>query len=258
LGNPWISYDTNLIIKPETVYTQTNTGISHNTTLTFDNTHNLERYMDMTLTLSSPLSSLTISSITGGYVINIAPSAGIVSGEVLNVFYDSVYRTSGTIAVELSNTVFSCGLFKLEEDYSNELRFTMSPTSGIINGVFGWVKPSVVSHSIGFAEGFGYNETRELNSKKNNINNQYVDKYYTNNITNDFNIDRLTFEDYFIDNDPDQTYQIEFSTDSEVSDIEQSAVFLCGVKFSSLGWNYTEGDMVKEGIRGNFVKKLVD
>jgi hypothetical protein len=214
--------------------------------------------MDMTLTLSSPLSSLTISSTTGGYVINIAPSAGIVSGEVLNVYYDSVYRTSGTVAVELSNTVFSNGLFKLEEDYSNELNFTMSPTSGIINGVFGWIKPSTISHSIAFAENFSFSENRELAQKRNSINNKYIDKLYTTNISpGEFSVDRLTFEDYFIDDDPDKTYQIEFSTDSNVSDIKQKQILLCGCKFNSVGWNYSEGDMVKEGIKGQFVKKIV-
>jgi hypothetical protein len=255
MGFPLISYDVDLIIKKEQTFIQSNSGISTNTTLTFDNIHNLQRDINMTLTLNSALSSLTISSITGGHVITINPSSGVASGEILSIYKDSVYRTSGGTEVELSGTTFSNGLFHLEEDYSNQIRFTISPISATVDGVFSWIKPSDVSATINYAEGFGYTENRELIQKKNNVINKYVDKYYTNNITNDFNIDKLYFDTYFIDENCD-TYQIEFKTSDEATDVQNISVFLCGAKFTSLGWNSSEGDMVKEGIRGSFCKKI--
>lgn len=258
MGLPMISYDIDLIIKKELYTTQSNSEISTNTTITFDNTHNLKRDLDMTLTVTSPFSSLTISSITNGCVITVAPSAGIISDEIINVFKDSVYKTSGSTLVELSGVTISNGIFKIEEDYNNQLRFTISPATGTINGVFGWIKPSDVSHVIGYTESFSFNENRELGSKKNNVNDLYTDKLYTQNIPpGDFSIDKLYFENYFlIDND--DTYQIEFKTaDDAPTNVDDISTFLCGAKFTTVGYSYSEGDMIKEGLRGNFVKKLI-
>jgi hypothetical protein len=251
---PVISYDGSIIIYPVVYQTQTNNGVSNNTTISIDNTHNLQRDLEMTLTLSESLSSIVISNLTNSHVLTISSSTGaIASGTELHIYKDSVYRVSGLTSVEAS-AAFSGGFFKLDEDSSNELKFNISPTSGKVDSIVGFKKPNTTSHAITYAQNFTFSDNRTLASKKNNVTDKYVTEYYTTDIIHDFSVDRLFFENYFLIDD-DGLYQIKYDIDAE--DVTSTTVYLCDAKINNITWSQSEGELVGEGVRGNFVRKIV-
>lgn len=251
---PIDSFDiVDLIIRRETVNSEIHSNLSNQSVIELDNTGNIERNGVFTLNLNNSISSMVLSNITTGKTISLSNTSTLVlgSGSVFTIYEDSAYSGISEVSSSLN------GIFSIGENAVNSIRVNISPASTrTIDIGVDWVRPSDVSTIVSYVEGFAINENRNVRKGGVNLLNKYASKYNIQDINFDFSIDKMWLNDWFHEEDPDETYNIKWETDPAISDIEQQVYYLSGVSFNNLSWNQANNEVVKEGVRGNFCKKF--
>src|SRR5512138_3182708 len=89
-------FDTDQIfISREQNLTQSNTGLSHSSIVTLDNTGNVSRLPNLLFTCQKAVSTITMINLTSGISATIGSASGFTSDAVLNVYHDAAYNSSG-------------------------------------------------------------------------------------------------------------------------------------------------------------------
>lgn len=249
---PIHSLETDIVIAEEVETTQSISNSGNNSTITIDNRKNLQREPIITITLlDNTLTSITITNTTTNQnvvITNLDP--GYPSGTILTVYNDAVYDSEGNEVP----AVFS-SLFNISENAQNTLRFNIVPITGShIDASVKLIKASDTERTEAFVQGFNISETITLTPRQINKLNHYSNGHIANDINFTFSIERLFWDNYYLNLDPKKSYCIFWRTDTSVTDINQYDFALCGCKFSTIGISQRENDMVKEALQGSACK----
>jgi hypothetical protein len=246
--------DMEIFIEPEESYTQSNSSIANSGTISLDNLGNLEQLPIMTIEVPNALTSLVITNITTGISATI-PSTTISAGVSLLVYNDAIYKNNLSTSISATFT----GIFNLRENASNTISFNLVPSAETsVNVDTTWLKPNGNAVLQCFAEGFSITKNKSQIRKKSNILNHYTNGYATQDIDYDFSVDRLFYNDEFInETDDDQTYRITYQTNTSVGAIYHQIYHLSGCHFNNYGINQAstqQTDACKERVGGKGCK----
>jgi hypothetical protein len=246
---PIHSLETNLYISPESLYTQSHTNLSNNSTITLNNTGNISREFSQptTITLLEQFNAgFTITNLSTNTLIIIpSPETNYPINSIFLIYSDSVYLNN--ISTEISAT-FSAP-FTIAEHLINTLQFTLP---GSIDVTFSWIKSDNSQKEMVFVQGFSVNQNNTTQRQKSGPLSKHAKGYSTIEVNYDFSIDQLFLENDFLkNNNQDSRYQIIYKTDISITDIKPQTFYLSNCCFSGLGFSQGENDMVKQNIRGN-------
>ena len=241
-----------LVIQREMMISQVASGLTNTSTMSLSNVGNCESYPIFTLNINNALSTLTVSNLTTGVTTIISDPSNLISGATLRLYPDAAYSSASTELITTFN-----GVFSLEEDVANSLKFTLSPsTATTIDVTAEWLQPSPVEKVVSYCEGFQLSESRTQRKSGVNLLNKYNKSYINQEIAYSFTMDKLYCENWFEEEAEDETYRIKIATDSEVDGIEQITYYLCGCSLNSISHSYQDGELIKENIGGVACRKF--
>jgi hypothetical protein len=244
-----------ILIEPIESYVQSNSNITHNGTITIDNRGNSSQDPVFTIEVNNELTSFVITNVTTGISATV-PSTTISAGVSLLVYADAIYKNNTSTEISATFT----GVLNLKENAVNTISFGLTPSAATsINVDTTWLKPNGNAILQCYAEGFSINKNKTQTRKRSNILNHYTDGYFDGDIDYDFSIDRLFYDDQFINEDDNKTYRITYKTDSNIGAILPQTYYLVGCSFSNYGINQAstqQVDACKEGVRGKGCKLI--
>jgi hypothetical protein len=249
---PIHALETELHFTKESLHTQSYTNLSNLSTITLDNTGNMERDILATITLKNTFfSGFAITNLTNNLSIVIpAPDINYPQYSKFLIYPDAVYLNNTDTEI---NATFTAP-FVVAEHMVNTLQFLLPAN---IDVEVSWIKPDESKKEIVFVQGFSVTQNNSIQRQKNNLLNKYAKGYITSEISYDFNIDRLWIDsDFFNDYNNESRYQIIYQTDNSVNDIMPQTFYLSNCCFSGNGFSQGESDMVKENIRGSCCRVL--
>lgn len=244
------SLETDIILSPETLYSQSHTTLLNNATIELDNIGNMQRDPVITLTLNHDSDSITLTNQTNTESITITNLVPYTAGTIFTIYSDSVYVAGFEITATFSAP------FIISENEINTLKISagVDVTTEI---TVQWVKQSSSQQVIAYMQGFSLTESRTQQRRQVNKLNKYTQGFINQDISYNFTIDHLFFQNYLPSQDLDVTYNIKYQTDSGVGGIQQQTIYLSGVSISNWGISQEEVGLVKENISGGVCKLLL-
>lgn len=238
------SFESNIIIAEEVLFSQTFTDISNNGTFAINNSGNMEREPLIVITLNNALTELTLTNQTSN--IGIVISGSLNAGDVYTIYNDSAYKNN--VEVDASFT----GIFNLKENCINNFRIALKPVDASIDINFSWQKPSDTKRIEAYVQGFSINETEVATRRPFGGLKKIARDYISTEINYDFSIDKLFYDDYYLNYDKTKRYTIQWQTDNTYDNkINTYDYYLCNCKFTNIGFSYSDNELIKEGVSGN-------
>jgi len=244
------SLETDILISPETLYSQSHINLPTDSIIQLDNTTNMERSPLITLTIHNASNNIILTNQTTSESITISSLIDYSLGTVFTIYNDSVYVNNTEISANFS------GLFNLQENTINDIQISTGLNTTFDINVQ-WICQSDAQIVQGYMQGFSLNCNVTQQKKQVNRLNKYTNGVINQDISYDFSIDTLRYNSYFINQDPDITYHIAYQTDSSVFGIKQQIVHMSGVSINNWGISQGEIELVKEGVKGTVCKIFV-
>jgi hypothetical protein len=241
------SLETDIILSPEMPYIQLHTNLLNNATIELNNIGNMSREPYIELTLNNDSNSITLINQTINESITITNDIPYLTGTIFKIYTDAVYIDNEEILA-----VFTAPFIILENTI-NILK--ISAGEGVTTDIkIQWIKPSTSQQVMAYMQNFNLTETKTQQRKQVNKLKKYTNGFINQDISYNFTIDHLYFQNYFPSQNPDVTYNVKYQTDLGVGGIQQQTIYLSGVSITNWGISQEEISLVKENVQGTCCK----